>query len=153
MHRLHQNDLLLEFPFYPDENWKWDRDDLSPEKKIPFTLYKHVSIRIVNNENEIAIIRVVDLLVNDDQPQLGDMSDLDPDKVDLTRFAAVLRRKKKSFKYPASSLITYKHTLTGNERIAITKGKQLAYALELLRTQGKSKIEMRLDTWTDEEDE
>jgi len=110
MHRLHQNDLLLEFPFYPDENWKWDRDDLSPEKKIPFTLYKHVSIRIVNNENEIAIIRVVDLLVNDDQPQLGDMSDLDPDKVDLTRFAAVLRRKKKSFKYPANGLITFKHT-------------------------------------------
>ncbi|KAI4710493.1 hypothetical protein J4E89_004948 [Alternaria sp. Ai002NY15] len=153
MHKLHQKDLLLEFPLYPDDNRKWGRVDLSPKKKIPFTLHKHVSIRIVNNEDEAAIIRVMDLLDKNDQPELGDISDLHPDKVSLTRFAAVLRRKKKSFEYPANSLNTFKHTLTGNQQIAITKSKQLAYALKLLRTRGKSKIEMRLDTFAEEEEE
>jgi len=78
MHKLHKNDLLLEIPFYPDENWKWGRVDLSTKKKILFTLYKHVSIRIVNNEDDAAIFRVMDLLDKNDQPDLGDMSDLDP---------------------------------------------------------------------------
>jgi len=78
MHKLHQNDLLLEFPFYPDENWKWGNFNLSPKKKIPFTLYKHVSIRLVNALDEVVIVRVMDLLDKNDQPELDDMSDLDP---------------------------------------------------------------------------
>ena len=81
------------------------------------------------------------------------MSDLNPDKVSLTRSAAILGRKKKSFEYPANSLVTFKHTLTGNQQIAVTKSKQLAYALKLLRTRGKSEIEMRVDTFAEEEEE
>ena len=153
MHKLHQKDLLLEFPFYPDENRKWGRVDLSPKKNIMFTLHTHVSIRIVDNEDEAVIIRIMDLLDKNGQPELGDISDLDPDKVSLTRFAAILGRKKKSFEYPTNSLITFKHTLTGNEKIAITKSKQLAYALKLLRTRRKSEIEMRVDTFAEEEEE
>ena len=95
----------------------------------------------------------MDLLEKNDQPELGDMSDLDPVKVSLTRFAAVLGRKEKSFEYSANSLITFRHTLTGNEKIAITKSKHLAYALKLLGTRGKSEIEMRLDTFAEEEEE
>ncbi|KAI4605088.1 hypothetical protein J4E80_010771 [Alternaria sp. BMP 0032] len=78
MPKLHQKDLLLEFPFYPDENRKWGRVDLSPKKKILFTPYKNVSIRIVNNEDEAAIVRITDLLDKNDQPELDDRSNLDP---------------------------------------------------------------------------
>ncbi|KAE8862892.1 hypothetical protein CFE70_000769 [Pyrenophora teres f. teres 0-1] len=130
------------FPYLPAENWKWGRLDLSPKKKVPYVLYKHINIRIVDEEKDVIIIRVVDLIDKDKQPKMGDMTDLDLDHV---RFARLTERLKESniLEYGENDEVVFLHTLVGNRYVAISNDRQLVYALQLLRVRGSSKVELK----------
>ncbi|CAE6998997.1 hypothetical protein HRS9139_04059 [Pyrenophora teres f. teres] len=131
------------YPFLPAENWKWGRADLSPKKKAPYVLYKHINIRFVGKREEVVIIRVIDLMEKDERPKMGDMTDLNLDRIRFTRLIERLHENT-AVEFEDNDKIFFLHASAGNRYVTIGNDRQLAYALQLLRIRGSSKVELRL---------
>ena len=139
------------FPFLPQENWRWGRGDLSPKKRAPYTLYKHVSLRVVHEDESVAIVRVADLVDGSARPIMGNMVDIDLCNLRFTRLRQTLIENN-FFGMLDTHEIQFLHPLAGNQYVAIEDDKQLAYAVQHLRIRGASKIDIQVVGTSEEHD-
>lgn len=136
-----KNSDALNFPYLPPENWKWSTTQMSPKKKTPYVLFKHINIWIANKDNEVAVIRTIDLVQEELQPVLGNMIDLDVSQLQHSRLIERIEQNR-SITLDASYTILFMHPLLGNRYVAIQNDKELSYAVQTLRLRGSSKIEL-----------
>jgi hypothetical protein len=141
MKQLDKRSGFKEFPYLPEENWKWGCIALSPKKKLPYQLYKQINMRVVNRKQEVAIIRILDLVEKNKQPNLGTIEDLNLDDVNIQELVKLLD-KNPNFTYDSDDVIVFSHALVGHRYISIGSNRHLAYALRQLRTRGSSKINL-----------
>jgi hypothetical protein len=132
----------MKFPYLPQEKWFWGQPNLPPKKKAPYALFKHICLCVQNSDNQVSLVRLVDLADKEKRPAMGNMVDVKTDHLQLAMLINILENDP-SFEFNSKTHnIEFLHSLIGNRNIRITQDNELQYAVQSLRTHGSSKIQM-----------
>lgn len=105
-------------------------------------LYKHVSIRVQDEEEKVAIIRVADLVDAAVRPPMGNMVDIDLSNIRFQHLVDIFLANR-SLVYNNDEQIKFLHCLLGSIYVAIGNDKQLTYTIQQLQIRRTSTTEMR----------